>query len=89
MRSDTTSVIFLDDLRRESLDRMVPHCSENRHGFAATLTPRKGHFSFSPWQRHGKTVPKKEYALKGHPNLPGPSERVASSWGAPTGLNVL
>ena len=29
------------------------------------LTPRKGHFSFSPWQRHGKTVPKKEYALVG------------------------
>ena len=27
-------------------------------------------------------------ALKGHPNMPGPSERVASSWGAP-GLDVL
>jgi hypothetical protein len=36
------------------------------------LAPRKGHFSSSPWQRHGKTVPQKEYALKGHPDLPGP-----------------
>jgi hypothetical protein len=36
------------------------------------LTPRKGHFSFSPWQRHGKTVPQKECALKGHLDLPGP-----------------
>ena len=29
------------------------------------LAPRKGHFSLSPWQRHGKTVPQKEYALVG------------------------
>ena len=36
------------------------------------LAPRKGQFSSSPWQRHGKTVPQKEYALKGHPDLPGP-----------------
>ena len=36
------------------------------------LAPRKGHFSLSPWQRHGKTVPQKEYALKGHPDLRGP-----------------
>ena len=36
------------------------------------LAPRQGHFSSSPWQRHGKTVPQKEYALKGHPDLPGP-----------------
>jgi hypothetical protein len=40
------------------------------------LAPRKGHFSLSPWQRHGKTVPQKEYALKGHANMRGPSERV-------------
>ncbi len=40
------------------------------------LTPRKGHFSFSPWQRHGKTVPQKECSPKGHPNTPGPSESV-------------
>jgi hypothetical protein len=53
------------------------------------LTPRKGHFSFSPWQRHGKTVPQKECALKGHPNMPGPSERVASSWCAPWGAETL
>ena len=38
----------------------------------ADLAPRKGHFSSSPWQRHGKTVPQKEYALKGHPDLHGP-----------------
>jgi hypothetical protein len=38
------------------------------------LTPRKGHFAFDPWQRHGKTVPQKECALKGHPNMPGPSQ---------------
>ncbi len=36
------------------------------------LAPRKGHFSSSPWQRHGKTVPQKEYALKGHPELHSP-----------------
>jgi hypothetical protein len=36
------------------------------------LTPRKGRFSFSPWQRHGKTVPQKECALKGHPNMLDP-----------------
>ena len=36
------------------------------------LAPRTGHFSSSPWQRHGKTVPQKKYALKGHPDLPGP-----------------
>jgi hypothetical protein len=53
------------------------------------LPPRKGHFSFSPWQRHGKTVPQKECALKGHPNMPGPSERVASSWCAPLGAETL
>ena len=57
------------------------------HRFMSLVQAHAGHTS--PWQRHGKTVPKKEYALKGHPNLPGPSERVASSWGAPTGLNVL
>jgi hypothetical protein len=53
------------------------------------LTPRKGHFSFSLWQRHGKTVPQTECALKGHPNMPGPSERVASSWCAPWGAETL
>ncbi len=53
------------------------------------LTPRKGHFSFSPWQRHGKIVPQKERTLKGHPNMPGPSERVASSWCAPWRAQTL
>jgi hypothetical protein len=70
-------------------EAIVPPCAENRHGFSPSLTPRKGHFSSSPWQRHGKTVPKKESALKGHPKMPGPSKRVASSWGAPAELNVL
>ena len=68
---------------------IVPPCAENRRGFSPSLAPRKGHFSSSPWHRHGKTVPKKEPALKGHPNMPGPSERVASSWDALAGLNVL
>jgi hypothetical protein len=53
------------------------------------LTPRKGHFSFSPWQRHGKIVPQKARALRGHPNMPGPSERVASSWCAPWRAETL
>jgi hypothetical protein len=53
------------------------------------LAPRKGHFSSSPWQRHGKTVPQKEYALKGHANMLVPSEIVASSLGAAAGLNAL
>jgi hypothetical protein len=53
------------------------------------LAPRKGQFYLSPWQRHGKTAPQKEYALKGHANMRGPSEKVASSWGAPAELNAL
>ena len=32
----------------------------------------------TPWENH----PQKEYALKGHPHLPGPSQSVASSLGA-------
>jgi hypothetical protein len=53
------------------------------------LTPRKGHFSFSPWQRHGKTIHQKECAPKGYPNMPGPSERVASSLCAPWRAETL
>ena len=84
-----TYLSFLDSERSVPREAIVPPCAENRRGFSRSLTPRKGHFSSSPWHRHGKTVPKKESALKGHPNMPGPSERVASSWGAPAGLNVL
>ena len=87
--TDTSHLIFLDSERSVPREAIVPPCAENRRGFSPSLTPRKGHFSSSPWQRHGKTVPKKESALKGHPNMPGPSERVTSSWGALAGLNVL
>jgi hypothetical protein len=52
------------------------------------LAPRKGHFSLSPWQRHGKTAPKKN-TPKGHANMRGPSEKVASSLGAPAGLSFF
>jgi hypothetical protein len=40
------------------------------HRFISLVQAHAGHTS--PWQRHGKTVPQKEYALKGHPDLPGP-----------------
>jgi hypothetical protein len=35
---------------------------DTSHTTYLSLTPRKGHFSSSPWQRHAKTVAKKEYA---------------------------
>ncbi len=36
----------------------------------SNLTPRKGHFSFSPWQRHGKTVPQKSSGSNPTPAVP-------------------
>jgi hypothetical protein len=100
--TQTTCLNLLDYERSEPCASIVPSCSEKRRGSSANLTPRKGHFSFSPWlmprkghlsfspwQRHGKTVPRKEYALKGHPNLTGPFKMVASSWDAPAGLTFL
>ena len=52
----------------------------SRHGFIprievfwmiSDLTPRKGHFSFSPWQRHGKTVPQKRMCPERAPEHAG------------------
>ena len=53
------------------------------------LAPRKGHFSSSPWQRHGKTVPQKEYALKGHPELPSPFQLARNHEAPLQGLVVF
>ncbi len=72
---ETTAVIFLDDLRRASLARNVPHGAENQCGPAQNLTPREGHLTRSPWQRRGTTIPPKKSALQGHPNLLGPFQR--------------
>jgi hypothetical protein len=84
-----TYVIFQDAWRRVSGGSIVPDSSKTRRGFSPNLTPRKGHFSSSPWQRHGKTVPQKEDALKGHPNQRSPFQMVAASWGTHAGLDVL
>jgi hypothetical protein len=49
--------------------------------FAKSDAPQ-GAFLFQPMATPWENRPKKEYALKGHTHLPGPSESVASSWGA-------
>ncbi len=56
---DTTFLNFLDDWPRESRGSIVPDSSETQRGLPPDLTPRKGQFTFSPWQRRGKTVPQK------------------------------
>ena len=38
-------------------------------------TPRMGHSSSSPWQRHGTRIPKKIAPCKGTPTFQGPSKR--------------
>lgn len=56
---NTTSIIFLDDFRRKPLEPIVPHSLKNGSVLPPNLTPRKGQFTSSPWQRHGKIVPLK------------------------------
>jgi hypothetical protein len=63
--TDTTFLSFLDDWRRESRESIVPDSSQTLHGLPPNLTPREGQFNSSPWQRHGKTVPKKNTPCKG------------------------
>jgi hypothetical protein len=55
--------------------------------FAKSDAPQ-GAFYFQPLATPWENFPKKEYALKGHTHLPGPSESVASSLGALSGLHV-
>jgi hypothetical protein len=63
--TDTTFLSLPDDWRRESRGSIVPDSSQTLHGLPPNLTPRKGQFNSSPWQRHGKTAPKKNPPCKG------------------------
>jgi hypothetical protein len=56
--------------------------------FAKSDAPQ-GALLFQPMATPWENRPQKQYALKGHPNMLGPLEKLASSWGAPAGLDVL
>lgn len=63
----TTFVVPADDWRLEPHGPGVLHPAENYRSVAPNPTPRKGHFSSNPGQRHRPTNPKK-MTLKGPPD---------------------